>query len=485
MSRAFASLRILAVGVIAIACMLALGSCSSSEDDPVFGASKTTVEEPSYAAEVFSGDLHLIMRVDGLDGAYEEGIKAWHEMRYSEAESLLIEARGSAMDEYSSSSVQLACVDSGLGCLYLDTACYEDAYDSLVSAQVILQDAYGQDCDCAKAVQAALAQYDYLTGDYTTCRKDIRSALDGGSPVEIWKTANRVQNLLYAADGEYVNAIRATRMMLQRFFEGKGHEIEWDETENLATYLYETEKDISLSDTDYMWLALISLDAAGYYQAIAGTGGAIERAANHYESGKVICSKNLDNYEANSLLTILKVRHAYFRSNYEDLEGEVALAEILSAIEEQGVSNDSDAGAKPFLAETYVYYADTAGFLLGDSELALSSYETAMSISEEAFGHNHPQTAQVYYRLGSYEGNKLRDNAAAEQHFNEALEIRKNILAENTPDAAVLYLNLAGVYELEGDEAKSDESLSKAKEIYQSLGLHYLQTTEEDESGNS
>lgn len=82
----------------------------------------------------------------------------------------------------------------------------------------------------------------------------------------------------------------------------------------------------------------------------------------------------------------------------------------------------------------------------------------------EAFGENHPQTAEAYNALGTYwlDSSEYEKAVAV---FEKAVIIRKNIIGKEHPNTVKYYVNLAGAQIRLGEMENADMSLREAEEI--------------------
>jgi len=76
---------------------------------------------------------------------------------------------------------------------------------------------------------------------------------------------------------------------------------------------------------------------------------------------------------------------------------------------------------------------------------ALEHYFPVLRVCEKTYALNHPDTASLYYSIGTaYD--KLHRGGAALSYYHKALAIWKKVLGQNHPDTAMVYKNMAHIY---------------------------------------
>lgn len=484
------SRRSFALGLTAGVGALALSSCS--------GASPQTPAEPpatdalSYSRTHFAEDIHLLVANDPAGEEYDAGIAAWRALDYPTAEEHLRAAQEAAAAKYGTGSVQAACVDNSLGCLLLDMAQYEEGYDCLNSAYVTMKDAYGSDSVPAQIVLTATTSYDFLTGDYDTCLKDVTSLAESPSDFSIYAAANRIKSKLLYARGQYTESIKTALEDIFACLYVKDKEATWDNALELNEYLQSLGEDHPFSPNNLLMIALLSYEVAEGYRAVVASPDAYNRAQKYYQAVHHICEDLIDGEDATVVLCAARRGEGFLQTNAMAIDADGALvtrdesevldgASFLAILEDirakEGPLFGHDVDGYPGLVDVDLATADVYGYLLDDKENALDWYDRALTRAEAAYGHNHPSTAEVLYRTANYHGNRLREDEKAIELVTEAIEIRKNILAEFTAKTSQYYTFLAGGYRLMGDEESSEKYLARAQEINEALGI-WLLTTE-------
>ena len=92
---------------------------------------------------------------------------------------------------------------------------------------------------------------------------------------------------------------------------------------------------------------------------------------------------------------------------------------------------------------------------LGDYDKAFPLAEKSLAIRKEAFGTEHPLTAESLNNLAELYKAK-GDYAEAESLHLQALAIREKLLGTQHPDTATSYNNLAALYYSKGEYAKAE-----------------------------
>ncbi|MBR2682719.1 MAG: hypothetical protein IKE22_05585, partial [Atopobiaceae bacterium] len=260
------SRRSFVLGLTAGAGALALSSCSGAA--PQTPAEPPAADALSYNRTLFAEDIHLLVANDPAGEEYDAGIEAWRALDYPTAEEHLRAAKEAAAATYGTGSVQAACVDNSLGCLLLDMARYEEGYDCLNSAYVTMKDAYGDDSTAAQIVLTAITSYDFLTGDYDTCLKDVTSLAESPSDFSIYAAANRSKSKLLYARGQYAESIKAALEDIFACLYVKDKEATWDNALELNEYLQTLGENHPFSPTHLLMIALLSYEVAESYRAI-------------------------------------------------------------------------------------------------------------------------------------------------------------------------------------------------------------------------
>ncbi|MDO5119579.1 MAG: tetratricopeptide repeat protein [Coriobacteriales bacterium] len=467
-----------------------LSGCSTSSGQasgPTASHEPPAADALTYARNLFVEDLHLIVISPEVFPEYNEGFIAWQSLDYHTAAEKLSEAYEQSVSMFGAGAVETACIEGTLGCLYLDMARYDDAYDALTSAFVTMRDTYGEESDAAMAMRAALASHGLLTGDYDNCLKDTTSITETSHNLPIWCYAYRIMSCLSLEKGQIVEAIRGALTDIYAVLKHSDADVAWQSVlafdEFMGPYLAEH----AFSDADLRTMAVLAFDAAEGYQAGLGGAGAFDGARRFYGVARTLCEDYLEGDDTKALLAMIAIREGYLLSNSFGIDKDGALVtnenvltgeQFLARLEEVRESQQTLFGwgedEYPGLAETELAIADTYGFRLNDQENALKWYEKAISRYEQAFGHNHPKTAQALYREGNYYGNRLLDFEKSIELMKEAVEIRKNILVEFTAKTAQYYLSLSGAYRLLGNEEEAQRYRDRVDEIHKALGLYLL-----------
>ena len=131
--------------------------------------------------------------------------------------------------------------------------------------------------------------------------------------------------------------------------------------------------------------------------------------------------------------------------------------------------------------EKYETLLDDYGQFLSDCakyDKAISIYRRLISIREELYGLEHPDTADSYNNIGSVYKDMCNYDKALE-YYLKAVKIDESMLGENHPDTAGLYHNIGNVYYLKGDEDKALELYLKAMKTRESvLGENHPDTAD-------
>ena len=112
---------------------------------------------------------------------YQEGIDLWTKLQYEQAENYLLTIKNEIETSKAISPYDIAFVKEAIGCLYIDMARYDEAYDYLLDALIDLRDIYGDIAIYTNAVSMALCHYYYAIGDYERCIKEIQALRENNS----------------------------------------------------------------------------------------------------------------------------------------------------------------------------------------------------------------------------------------------------------------------------------------------------------------
>ena len=395
---------------------------------------------------------------------YEEGINLWTELQYEKAEKCLLAIE----DEIKTSGPvypdDMAFVKETIGCLYIDMAKYDKAYDYLIDALVTLQDLYGEKDFYTNTVSMALCHYYFALGDYEWCLREIQTLRENNTTDSIpkgdrWEYLKLFINVV-------LNDLEAD-IYLNQFKMQEAYDL-YIKNWRLCEESIQIEEDDTFSSA----IEVDVLIALGdFYTNFLTEEEYCELADKVYDKALSFCDYYVgDSVKAKEAEILMK--KGYFLCNFADT-ADTAKESMEQAMEIQAHLYGTE-GTYAGLVESYRLYAEYLGFALGDEDGADEYYQKALSLCEQTYKHNHPETAVVYESMGRYYGNRRREFEMANERFRDGIEIYNNLLIENNPLVAQMYLELAGGCRSLGDENGCQECLEKNKEIETKLGYSHM-----------
>lgn len=404
--------------------------------------------------------------------AYAKGIDAWTQLRYSDAEENFLMLEKEMQETGPAFPEDRAFLCEALGCLYIDMAKYQSAYEYLLDAYVTMKEIYTQDPYYQNAVSAVFCHYYYALGDYGRCAREVQSLLD--NQVTDNPTVNRADILR-----EFLTVI-LNNISAQISFDCGRYSDAWNTyTESLE--MCQAAKDAYGDDGSFMTAMQMNIfECMGDTAYRLGMDYREAAITTFYDGALKILESKFSEPLADAVKARILAKKGYCLAGFEGKanEGLEIVADALQ-IQEELYSIDEP---YPGLVDTYLKYGDILGFIYYDREGAETYYNKALALSLSAYGDNHPETAKVYETLGRFYGNRVQDGQAQAIVFlQQALEICKNLLTEDTALVANIELQLAGAYKITGDDASSDLYKEQALVIYEKLGIHLAGTAEAEE----
>ena len=396
---------------------------------------------------------------------YQEGIDLWTKLQYDQAEKCLLTIEHEIETSKAEYPDDIAFVKEAIGCLYIDMARYDEAYDYLLDALIKLREIYGDKALYTNAVSMALCHYYYALGDYERCLKEIQTLRGNNSTDYIQDNHFAYLKLFISV---VLNDLEADICFNQYIF-SKAYNLYVDNLNRCMDFV-SAEEDATFSSA----LEVDALIALGdYCSTFTSDEKLCSLADTVYEKALALVEHYEGEYKEAKKAEIL-MKRGYFLCNFSD-RADSANESMKQAMEIQEHLYETDA-TYPGLVESYRLYAEYLGFILRDGEGADKYYQKAIKLCEQSYKHNHPETARIYESLGRYYGNRRRKYEEAAGYLREGIEIYKNLIIENDPLVARMYLQLAGCCRLLGDEESCQEYLEKNKEIETKLGYSHLTT---------
>lgn len=352
----------------------------------------------------------------GTGTKFEDAIDSWKNYNYTDSLEDLLEIENAILE---SDSVyypdDMAFVREAIGLLYLDRAVYDKAYDYLISAYVIMKDAYYESTSLTslerlylEASQLSMIQYYHETGDYDSCLQEaerLREYDKNFGPMDEGELS--YQLLLQIDTNEVEASICNVRGEYERAYDLFSENVLLcNENKLVLNYLIAVRCQEEMAD----WHAQF------YGEEFA------EIAVFFYDLALTMCEKQNDANADHCKLALLMKKGKYllnFPKHQE--EGRKALDEAIALLgklnEQRELTID--------VIDSLLRYAEVLGFADNDMDEAQRWYDSALQLSEFYYGHNHPQTAKVYESLGRFYGNRKNDVDQAIEYFTEGTDIFK------------------------------------------------------------
>lgn len=400
--------------------------------------------------------------------SFQEGINYWVQLDYQNAEHLFLNLENEMKANGVKYPEDIAFVQLAIGTLYIDMAKYNSAYEYLISSYSSFREIFNRNSgQYENAASLSLAYYYYAIGNYDSCLKEINSLKTFYERlIEDTREPELVEGLSfffsYAIDSleaqirQDRNDLDGAFSLFDKIITEAKEQNSNDSPNSKFTQLMRINALIHIGDLFYL--------GSNLYEGVTKTIGV-------YDYVLKILDKYPEDIYAKSLKAEVMAKKAYYFGSISEDNFDDAIKLIDEAISIQESINEKNkvyAG----LANTYIYYGDMYGYIKKDFDRALLYYSKALEISEEAYGHNHPQTAKIYETEARFYGNRLLDFEKALEIYKEGLEICNNTLMENTLLAADIQLNMAGCYRLLDDEESYKEYIENANKIYDRLGVH-------------
>ena len=449
--------------ITGVACLLLVGALVVFL--PGTRGAKTDGWEQAEVLSASQSDSHVLLKLENGSHQYEMGLENWRRLDYNRAQRDITEAQSAIGEEVGADQVEMAKISHTLGCLYLDMGRYQEAYDDLNSAYITFRDTFGPEDGTTLAVEFALAQYDYYTGDVDTALKTLQRISDSVDPVgnEIPLTLIRhFQAQIYEELGQYQQAEEIYRSVLSlydRYLEdGKL-------TKELTAYTSDPELSRTQKDEYTMavqWISLTAGKLGSTCQKLGKTEEAQEiltGALNMCLDNVYIGQKNLVTSELYKNLACLDLETGQLQQGIESID--LAMRIQMNVFDFEAVY--------PGLCEVYGIYGDL--LLEKESpEKAKAYYDDALTLAQASYGENHPVTAQALGSLGEY---ALRQGSYqdAQTCFLRAIEIRKNILSYQHVSTLSYLTGLSEAYRLDGQTEAMAEAQAEAELIRERLGI--------------
>ena len=415
--------------------------------------------QQQMASEESILDDHVIFELENADHDYKTGLENWRRLDYKRAERDISAAYERASGVSPDSGGDMARINNSLGCLYIDMGKYEAAYDHVNDAYVTFKELFGEDSPEALAALLSIAQYDHCTGNTETALKTLQRITDtpgAGENRALSVAVKSFQAKIYEELGDTETAMRLYEELLESYDDIYRDGKLTGEFAKLTTdtALSQSDRDDSAAVLGMLLenmadLGRVYAKSEKYTEADALLKNGIEIAEDSIYIGR----KNL----ITSKLYTALAKCCYMRGYTKDGMDAIDLAMRI-----QKNLFDHEA-VYPGLVEVYDIYGDLLFKRQSYSE-AYRYYQDAVNLAEEAYGKNHPVTAEAYYNLGKYYA-ELGIAELAGEPLETAIEIRRNILGYDS-ESTICYLEaLAGVHMLSGDTDAAKECSAEADAI--------------------
>lgn len=439
-----------------------------SPGEPVSGAVRHTIIACKYL--IFEPRDFIDNYENG--SAYSRGIDAWTQLRYSAAEEKFLLLEKEMQEKGPVFPEDHAFICETLGCLYIDMAKYQSAYEYLMDAYVTMKEIYDQEPYYQNAVSVALCHYYYALGDYERCAREVQKLQDNHV------TENTITDRSKSTR-KFLNII-LNNLTAQMSFDCGRYVDAWN-TYTESMKMCQSGEETMGDDRSFMKAMLVNvLENLGDTAYRLGPEYQETAVTTFYDGTIQILESNFSGPLAGAVKARILVKKGYDLAGFAgkaDEGFEIAVEGM--TIQEKLYGTDEP---YPGLVDTYLKYGDMLGYIYNDREGAEAYYDKALSLSVQAYRENHPQTAKVYEALGRFYLNRVQDGGAqAILYLQQALEICKNLLAENTALAAGIELQLAAAYKGVGDDASSDMYKEHALAIYERLGTYLASTAQAEE----
>jgi len=393
------------------------------------------------------------------------GLNNWRRLKYPLALQEILAARDEISLHRSQALLEVAKVNNSLGALYLDMGRYQEAYEYLNSAYTAFADNLTFGSIETRAVQASIAQYHYLTGNFEGALREIQFILDHSDEVTekvVVASSNHLRASVLSARGEYEEALDIYYSVLDLYNDfledGKLSEefSRYQNDPNLDTHT------IGYHTTSLRWIVRTYNHIGEMYIRL----GRFENADIAFTTALDICLGNIrigrENLTAAQVYTniaILYARNGNLQDAIRNIETSIAIQRRLFGYED----------TYPGLVEAYRVHGDIL-VAQGKPDEALELYVKAIRLAVDGFDENHPKTAAAYSSLGYFHFGQSEYEYAI-INFERGIDIRTSILGFDHPDTVFMLIHLSKAYENTGDQTRANDAAIRAIDICERIEI--------------